>query len=111
MISKSTGNEITIKDTINLSYPIRQIILSPLSTLFNKIFIVRTTSSIHLFKLDEKQDLTLMHQWILHEKSIANDKIDYSMPIHVEPSPFYKYQYLFITNNGYYALMDGKQDK
>jgi hypothetical protein len=103
-------DEMTIKDTINLLYPIRQIQLSLLSTLYKKIFIVRTTCSLHLFKL-EREELRLIHEFRLPQQSAANTLIDYSMPIHVETSPFYEYQYVFITNNGYHALVDASKNK
>lgn len=102
---------MTIKDTIDLEYPIRQIQLSPLSTRDNKIFLVRTTSSLHLFEVNENQRLLLVHQLMLPALSNVNQMVDYSMPIHAELSPFNEYEYLFVTNNGYMALIDGSNDK
>lgn len=102
-------DEIKIKETIDLKYPIRQIQLSPLSTSFEIIFVVRTTSSIHLIRFDGT--LSLVHKFILPEQSTIHPDIDYSMPIHIEPSPYFKYQYTFTTTNGYTALVDGSSDR
>lgn len=52
-----------------------------------------------------------MHRLFLPDFSDINRKVDYSMPIHAEPSPFYNDQYLFTTNNGYTALMDATNNE
>lgn len=101
-------DEIKIKETIDLKYPIRQVQLSTLSTSSEIIFVVRTTSSIHLIRFDGT--LSLVHKFILPEQSTVHPDIDYSMPIYVEPSPYFKYQYTFTTTNGYTALIDGSND-
>ncbi|KAI8064308.1 uncharacterized protein B0P05DRAFT_476357, partial [Gilbertella persicaria] len=104
-------DSITIHNTIDLQYPIRQITISSLSTLEFKIFAIRTTSTIHLFTLDSQQAIKQIHTIHLAQKTEIKPSIDYSMPIHVEMSPFREYQYVFITNNGYTAIVDGLEDK
>ncbi|KAI9266279.1 hypothetical protein EDC94DRAFT_33397 [Helicostylum pulchrum] len=104
-------DKVTIIETIGLEYPIRQIQLSPLSTAHTKIILIRTTSSIHLIHLDQDRKIIPKHRLFLPDFSDIHRKVDYSMPIHAEPSPFYNDQYLFTTNNGYTALMDASNNK
>lgn len=56
-------------------------------------------------------ELTLIHEFILSKQSEIYIDINYSMPVHVEPSPYFAYQYAFITNSGYTALIDGSNDR
>ncbi|KAI9478277.1 MAG: hypothetical protein EXX96DRAFT_242634 [Benjaminiella poitrasii] len=96
-----------IAETYDLEYPIRQITTSPFSSLDFKIFIVRTTSKLHLFTLDIAEGLRIIHVFDLAKTTDMFPSIDYSMPMHVEMSPYYPYQYLVVTTNGYTAIVDG----
>lgn len=100
-------DKLKVIDTLDLQYPIRQITFSPISS---TVFIVRTTSSIHVFSLE---DLVLKqrHRLFLPDATEVNSDIDHSMSIHVELSPYSLYQYLFITNNGYISLRDAAKNK
>lgn len=97
--------ENKIRYSVDLEYPIRQISLSPLSTHDLVIFLVRTTSSIHLFEMDEK--ISVIHKLNFPQLSEINPLVDYSMPVDAQLSPYSKHDYLFVTNNGYMALIDG----
>jgi hypothetical protein len=102
-------DKINIKSIIDLKYSIKQISISPLSTCSLVVFIVRTTCSLHLFSIDRNQYVKQVHHYHLADQVEYYPKIDYSMPIHVELSPYELYQYLFITNNGYTSLIDGSK--
>ena len=104
-------DSIDVRETIDLRYPVRQISMSPLSTTRLVIFAVRTTSTIHLFTYDHKGSLRQLHYLHLAEATIADPRIDYSMPIHVETSPYSEYEYVYTTNNGYTAVMDAANNK
>lgn len=102
----------TIQYSKDLKYPIRQISCSPLSTNTLLIILVRTTSSIHLFQMDDGPDIiSLVDEINFPQLSSFNSLVDYSMPVHAEMSPFSEYDYLFVTNNGYVALFDGAKHK
>ncbi|KAI8979089.1 hypothetical protein BDF20DRAFT_478939 [Mycotypha africana] len=101
----------------DLKWPIRQITMSPFTTLPYRLFIVRTTSTLHLFKITQQQKdhsgihIAQIYHLNLAERTLSNNAdIDYSMPVHVEMSPFVPTQFLFITNNGYIALIDAADD-
>ncbi|KAI7906071.1 uncharacterized protein BX663DRAFT_250778 [Cokeromyces recurvatus] len=100
-----------ITHTWDLEYPIRQITTSPFSSLEFKIFLVRTTSKIHLFTLNEKEGLKMIQIFNLTTVSDSNPSIDYSMPLHVEFSPYKPYEYVLVTTNGYIAIVDGLDGK
>ncbi|KAL7332232.1 hypothetical protein PS15p_204308 [Mucor circinelloides] len=104
-------DSIEIRETIDLKYPIRQISMSTLSTSDHVIFAVRTTSTIHMFTYDQEGHLRQLHYLNLAEATIVDPRIDYSMPIHVETSPYRKYEYVYTTNNGYTAVMDAVENK
>lgn len=59
--------------------------------------------------MDGKQSVKQVHHYRLADQVEYYPNIDYSMPIHVELSPYELYQYLFITNNGYTSLIDGSK--
>ncbi|GAN02706.1 hypothetical protein MAM1_0026d02152 [Mucor ambiguus] len=104
-------NSIEVRETINLRYPVRQISMSPLSTAHEVIFAVRTTSTIHLFTYDHRRNLRQLHRLHLAEATAADPRIDYAMPIHVEMSPYSKYEYVYTANNGYTSVMDAANNK
>ncbi|KAL9543098.1 hypothetical protein MBANPS3_008280 [Mucor bainieri] len=102
---------IDVRETIDLRYPVRQISMSPLSTVHHVIFAVRTTSTIHLFTYDHQGNLRQLHYLHLAEATTTDPRIDYAMPIHVEMSPYTKYEYVYTTNNGYTAVIDAANSK
>ncbi|KAF1804214.1 hypothetical protein FB192DRAFT_1251422, partial [Mucor lusitanicus] len=104
-------DSIDVRETIDLRYPVRQISMSALSTPHSIVFAVRTTSTIHLFSYDHKRNLRQLHYLHLAEATAADPRIDYAMPIHVEMSPYSKYEYVYTTNNGYTAVMDAVNNK
>lgn len=94
-----------------LSYPIQQITISPLSTHKQVIFAVRTTLEIHLFSLNSNKELSHLHSFNIDQRTRVDPELDNSVPYHVEMSPYNKYEYLFVTDNGYVALVNGRTDK
>lgn len=103
MSATALNGQVTIIHTIDLEYPIRQITSSCLN---HHTLLVRTTSSIHLVHINQEHRIIPVHRLFLPSLSEINSNLDYSMPIHVEPSPFYDTQYLFTTTNGFIGLMD-----
>ncbi|CEP17122.1 hypothetical protein [Parasitella parasitica] len=104
-------DSISVKEANDLKYPIRQISISPLSTPRHIIFAVRTTSTIHLFTYNHEGSLRRLHDLNLAEKTMVDPRIDYSMPVHVETSPYNKYEYAYTTTNGYTSVVDTAQDR
>ncbi|KAI8355132.1 hypothetical protein BD560DRAFT_312657, partial [Blakeslea trispora] len=101
---------ISIHDTIDLQYPIRQIVTQS-SNKNKQMLLVRTTSTIHLLVFQPDQTLNQIHAIHVPQLTATRPAIDYSMPIHAVLSPFEAYHYAFITNNGYTAIVDGLKGK
>lgn len=99
-------DSVEVAQIIDLKRPIRQIAISPIKTTTNVVVMVRTTSSILVVLIDDSGNIRVKNELFLPDESETNSDIDYSMPIHVEPSPYSLYQYLFITNNGYVSIRD-----
>ncbi|KAG2206087.1 hypothetical protein INT47_003736, partial [Mucor saturninus] len=106
VIASNMESKITIQHVVDLRYPIRQIHQSPLCTKELVIFLVRTTSSIHVFKM-KGEEIAIVDEIKFPQLSRIRPAVDYSMPVHAELSPFSEYNYVYVTNNGYMALMDG----
>ncbi|KAI7892112.1 uncharacterized protein EV154DRAFT_462965 [Mucor mucedo] len=106
VIASNMESKNTIQHAVDLRYPIRQIHQSPLCTKELVIFLVRTTSSIHVFKMKGKE-IAIVDEIKFPQLSRIRSAVDYSMPVHAELSPFSEYNYVYVTNNGYMALMDG----
>ncbi|KAI8881098.1 hypothetical protein K501DRAFT_189763, partial [Backusella circina FSU 941] len=109
-------DNINIIDLFDLKYPIQQIVESPLMNREQGGVVgVRTTSTITLFKLDTTVPDTLrvikLHHFHLAERTPIYPDMDYSMPCDLALSPFSASQYLFITNNGFMALVDIVRDE
>ncbi|KAG0995899.1 hypothetical protein G6F28_004363 [Rhizopus arrhizus] len=104
-------DEVDIIALDELSYPIQQIALSPLSTHKQVIFAVRTALEIHLFSLNSNKELGHLHIFNIDQRTRVDPELDNSVPYHVEMSPYNKYEYLFVTDNGYVALVNGRTDK
>jgi hypothetical protein len=102
-------NTLSIIKTIDLTYPIRQIVFSPVEDKL-KVFFVRTTSTIDVYSLDKRQNVRHVHRLNLADETETSPDIDYSMPFHIAPSHYFLYEYLFITSNGYVSMRDASKN-